>query len=145
MRAGTILVMRNRVVTAAETGRGKCAAGAEGEPMGACRAAPSGSQTPEAGTSEASAPEAGARASGHGASGVIAAVRARQPLSADGIWRVSLAGEPGGRLVRRKGEGSWQLLRVDDLTDAQLEAYESGMQQTPHPAAAVSNIARNAR
>jgi len=31
---------------------------------------------------------------------------------------------PFGRLVGRARDGAWQLLQLDDLTDAQLDAYE---------------------
>lgn len=59
----------------------------------------------------------------------------RQPLAADGIWRVTLAGESVGRLVRldeqeyTSGAAGWQLLQLDDVTDAQLEAYEEAMRE----------------
>lgn len=133
MRAATILVMSGRMVTAAEGGRGRHVAGARGEALSPSCAAPT-------------VPEPGSAASGHGVSGVIALLRSRQPLAAEGIWRVSLAGEPGGRLVRHRQGGGWQLLQVDDLTDAQLEAYESGMQNPPQPAEPFAPaVPRNAR
>ena len=76
-------------------------------------------------------PVPGDRAAGYGLQGRIEALRARQPLAQDGIWRVSLRGECGRRLVRRDGLGFWQLLQIDDLTDAQLEAYDQAMQHHP--------------
>jgi hypothetical protein len=78
-------------------------------------------------------PALGERAAGYGVSGRIAVVPDRQPLAADGIWRVTLAGESVGRLVRldeqdySSGVAGWQLLQLDDITDAQLEAYEAVM------------------
>ena len=82
----------------------------------------------------ATCPAAGDQAGGHGLAGRIVRLRDRQPLSADGVWRVSLEGEEGAaRLVRRSAEGNWQLLQIDDLTDAQLEAYEKAMQRHPAP------------
>lgn len=81
-------------------------------------------------------PDPGDRAVGHGVSGEIVAVPEQQPLAADGIWRVALAGEPFGRLVgrRRNGVGAWRLLQLDDLTDAQLDAYEAARLDPPRPA-----------
>ena len=76
-------------------------------------------------------PAPGAPARGYGLNGRVAALRARQPLARDGIWRVSLDGECAGRLVRWSEEGFWQLLQVDDLTDAQMEAYDTAMQCHP--------------
>lgn len=80
-------------------------------------------------------PAAGDAAAGHGVSGTIAAIPDKQPLVQDGIWRVTLRGETFGRLVRHKREGcggaAWQLLRIDDLTDAQLDAYDEAMLDTP--------------
>jgi hypothetical protein len=78
-------------------------------------------------------PALGEHTAGYGVSGRIAAVPDRQPLSEDGIWRVTLAGESVGRLVRRdeqdcgSGVTGWQLLQLDDITDAQLESYEAAM------------------
>jgi hypothetical protein len=69
-------------------------------------------------------PEPGERAKGLGMSGAVVAVPERQPLAADNVWRVTLAGEPFGRLVGRARDGAWQLLQLDDLTDAQLDAFE---------------------
>lgn len=78
-------------------------------------------------------PALGERAAGYGVSGRIAVVPDRQPLAADGIWRVTLAGEGVGCLVRldeqdySSGAAGWQLLQLDDITDAQLDAYEAVM------------------
>ncbi len=69
-------------------------------------------------------PEPGERAKGLGMSGAVVAVPDQQPLAADNVWRVTLAGEPFGRLVERARDGAWQLLQLDNLTDAQLDAYE---------------------
>jgi len=144
MRAGTttaILVMRNRVATVGDGSRRECDVGAQGQTLPPDRA-----PHPVSSVADLVAPHPGVIAGGHGVFGTIAAVRARQPLSDQGIWRVSLAGEPGGRLVRRRVEGNWQLLQVDDLTDAQLEAYESGMQHSSSSAEATPPAApRGAR
>ena len=79
-------------------------------------------------------PCSGDAARGDRMAGRIARLRDRQPLAADGIWRVSLEGEEfAGRLVRRAAEGNWKLLQIDDLTDAQLAAYEKAMQRNPSP------------
>jgi hypothetical protein len=72
-------------------------------------------------------PEPGERAIGHNVVGAVVAVPKQQPLSADNVWRVVLAGEPFGRLVGRGRGGAWQLLQLDDLTDAQLDAHEEAM------------------
>ncbi|HEX5325599.1 MAG TPA: hypothetical protein VFW75_02925 [Acetobacteraceae bacterium] len=72
------------------------------------------------------APKPGQPAAGHGVRGTILAVPAFQPLAADRIWRVVLAGEPFGRLVREAG-AVWHLLQVDELTDAQLDEYDATM------------------
>jgi hypothetical protein len=76
-------------------------------------------------------PAAGDAAAGHGVSGTIAVIPDEQPLAQDSIWRVVLRGETFGRLVRHKepghGGAAWQLLRIDDLTDAQLDAYDAAM------------------
>lgn len=76
-------------------------------------------------------PAIGDHATGHGVSGTIAAVPDHQPLAEDGIWRVALAGEGFGRLVRccrqGRGERAWQLLQIDDMSDEQLDAYEASM------------------
>ncbi len=80
-------------------------------------------------------PALGERAAGYGVSGRLAVVPDRQPLAADGIWRVTLVGESVGRLVRLdeqdygSGVAGWQLLQLDDITDAQMEAYEAAMLQ----------------
>ena len=68
-------------------------------------------------------PELGERAAGHGISGAVLAVSGWQPLATDNIWRITLAGEAFGRLVGRARDGAWQLLSLDELTDAQLDAY----------------------
>ncbi|WP_198379856.1 hypothetical protein [Roseomonas sp. KE2513] len=79
-------------------------------------------------------PGPGDPARGLGLKGKVGRLRDRQPLAAEGIWRVSLEGEDyAGRLVRRSAEGDWQLLQIDDLTDAQLEAYEKAMQRNTSP------------
>lgn len=72
-------------------------------------------------------PEPGERASGHGLSGAIVAVADLQPLAADNIWCIGLAGEPFGRLVGGARGGAWRLLQLDELTDSQCGAYEAGM------------------
>jgi hypothetical protein len=79
-------------------------------------------------------PEPGERAMGHGASGAVVAVPEQQPFAADNVWRVTLAGEPFGRLVERARDGAWQLLQLDDLTDAQLDAYEATVSDPPRRA-----------
>ena len=73
-------------------------------------------------------PDPGERAAGYGMAGTIVAVHRVQPLSSDHIWRVTLAGEAYGRLVRFDGHrssGWWLLLQVDDLTDSQLETLDA--------------------
>lgn len=70
------------------------------------------------------APKPGQPAAGHGVRGTIMAVPEFQPLAADRIWRVILAGERFGRLVREAG-AVWHLLQVDELTDAQLDDYDA--------------------
>ena len=79
-------------------------------------------------------PAVGDAAAGHGVSGTIAAIPDKQPLAQDDIWRVTLRGEAFGRLVRHGEPGcsgtAWQLLRIDDLTDAQLDAYDEAMPDT---------------
>jgi hypothetical protein len=78
-------------------------------------------------------PALGERAAGYGVSGRIAVLPNRQPLAVEGIWRVRLAGESVGRLVRldeqdySSGAAGWQLLQLDDTTAAQLRAYEAAM------------------
>lgn len=80
-------------------------------------------------------PAAGERAAGYGVSGRIAVVQAKQPLAADGIWRIVLAGQSVGCLVRRDeqddnaGQARWQLLQIDDMTEAQLDAFDAAMLQ----------------
>ena len=70
-------------------------------------------------------PDVGERATGYGVSGIVAAVPCQQPLAADSIWRVVLAEEAFGRLVGRRADGTWKLLSLNDLTDAQLNAFEA--------------------
>ena len=72
-------------------------------------------------------PEPGGLAVGHGVSGAVSVVPSPQPLAADGIWRVRLAGERFGRLVGRARNGAWRLLRLDELTDAQLDILEAAL------------------
>lgn len=75
-------------------------------------------------------PDPGERAVGYGLVGTIVAVHPVQPLARDRVWRVTLAGEPCGRLVRSEGRrraGWWSLLQVDDLTDAQLELLDAAL------------------
>jgi hypothetical protein len=78
-------------------------------------------------------PGLGERAAGYGMSGRIAALPERQPLALTGIWRVTLAGESVRRLVRQdeqdysSGEAGWQLLQLDDLTEQQIDLYETAM------------------
>ena len=76
-------------------------------------------------------PAIGDHAAGHGVSGTIAVIPDHQPLADDGIWRVTLAAELFGRLVRRgiqePDDRAWQLLQIDDLSDEQLDAYETSM------------------
>lgn len=79
-------------------------------------------------------PGVGEHASGHGVSGTIAAVPDVQPLAREGLWRVTLAGESFGRLIRFDGracDGGWRLLRMDEVTDEQLDRYEAAMSDTP--------------
>jgi hypothetical protein len=77
-------------------------------------------------------PSPGERASGHGLEGVVATVLACQPLAEDDVWRVTLAGEPFGRLVSPAPDGSWHLLQLEELTDAQLDVLEAAT-ATPTP------------
>ena len=78
-------------------------------------------------------PALGERGASYGVSGRIASVAETQPLAGDGVWRVTLAGESVGRLVRWDGQEcetaapGWRLLQIDDLTESQLEAYETAM------------------
>ncbi|MBV9749108.1 MAG: hypothetical protein JO157_09855 [Acetobacteraceae bacterium] len=63
-------------------------------------------------------------------SGMIAVVPDHQPLGEGGIWRVTLAGEGFGRLVRSYDERdrrTWLLLQIDELSDEQLDAYDASM------------------
>lgn len=70
-------------------------------------------------------PDPGERAVGYGVTGTVIAVADQQPLAADNVWRVTLAEEACGRLVGRGHGGAWRLLQLDDLTDAQLDAYDA--------------------
>ena len=79
-------------------------------------------------------PEPGERATGHGMSGAVVAVPEQQPLAADDIWRVVLAGELFGRLVRRAQDGAWQLLQLDELSNAQVDAFEVTVLDLPRQA-----------
>lgn len=75
-------------------------------------------------------PTVGDHAAGHGVSGIVAVVPDHQPLASGGIWRVTLAGEGFGRLVRfdeEHGGRAWQLLQIDELSDEQLDAYDASM------------------
>lgn len=86
-------------------------------------------------------PGIGEHAAGYGVSGTILAVPELQPLAQDGIWRITLAGESFGRLVRLADGGRgrmWQLLQLDDVTDEQFDAYDAAMRTAPEPAAAAS-------
>ncbi len=79
-------------------------------------------------------PGPGQQATGYGMTGVIATVPECQPLAQDGIWRVNLVGEVPGRLVRRakrRRDRAWQLLQIDDLNDAQFDAYEAAISSLP--------------
>lgn len=86
---------------------------------------------PSAGPAKSWRPEPGARAAGHGARGAVIAVADCQPLAADGIWRVTLAREPCGRLAGRGQNGPWRLLQLDDLTDEQLAVFEAAVARVP--------------
>ena len=86
-------------------------------------------------------PDPGERVAGHGVSGTIIGVPEPQPLGTAGIWRVSLAGEPFGRLVRRGRQdrlGVWQPLQLNDLTEVQLDAYEAAMLEQPRRAVLIT-------
>ncbi len=100
----------------------RCAPPKVGRPVGTDHAGRSG---------RALGPAIGDRATGYGARGTVIAVPDCQPLAADGIWRVTLAGEGFGRLVRRGGREhdgeAWQLLQLDDVSDEQLDTYEASM------------------
>jgi hypothetical protein len=80
---------------------------------------------------DARAPSPGERAVGHGVEGVIVAVAKFQPLAAGQVWRVTLAGEPVGRLVSPRPDGVWHLLQLDELTDAQLDVLEAATDTPP--------------
>lgn len=79
-------------------------------------------------------PEPGERAAGHGVSAAVVAVPEQQPLAADNVWRVVLAGEPFGRLVRPAQDGAWQLLQLDELSSAQVDAFEMNVLDLPRQA-----------
>jgi len=75
-------------------------------------------------------PVAGEQAAGHGVFRRIVAIPDVQPLASDDIWRVALEGEAVIRVVRlRSGMGGarWELLAMGDMTDEQLDAYESAI------------------
>ncbi len=75
-------------------------------------------------------PAVGDHAEGHGVGGMVAAVPDLQPLAHDGIWRVTLAGEGFGRLVRydeKREDRTLQLLQIDELSDEQLDTYDAFM------------------
>lgn len=78
-----------------------------------------------------SKPVVGDMAAGHGMSRRVAAVPSWQPLEQDAVWRVILHGERVVRVVAyatRQGlSWRWQLLRMDDMTDKQLDAYEAAL------------------
>lgn len=78
----------------------------------------------DAGLAEQRWPEPGARAVGQGIVGVIVAVPDMQPLAIDDIWRVTLQGELFGRLVGRRHDGPWRLLRADEMTDEQIDVLK---------------------
>jgi hypothetical protein len=78
------------------------------------------------------APLPGEHAGGHGVHGIVATVPPCQPLAADEIWRVTLVGEPYGRLLRASPDGDWHLLELGELTEAQLDALEAAA-GTPSP------------
>ena len=70
---------------------------------------------------------------GYGVSGTILGIPEQQPLANDEIWRVFLAGEARGRLVRmdrRRNGITWRLLQLHDVSDAQLEVYEAAMRKS---------------
>lgn len=69
-------------------------------------------------------PAAGSMASGHGVRGTVADVPRWQPLAGNYVWRVRLAGEALGRLIRRAEDDTWRLLQLQDLSDAQMDALE---------------------
>lgn len=80
-------------------------------------------------------PVIGDDAAGYGMRGKVAAVPVRQPLAHEGIWRVTLEGEAFGRIIRCPVHPEptlwWRLLRMDDMTDAQLDIYEAAMSEPP--------------
>ena len=82
-------------------------------------------------------PAVGDLAAGHGARGAVVAIPDNQPLAADDIWRVTLEGETVGRLVRLRPDAvcgaAWHLLQIDEMTDAQLDAFDAAMSQESDP------------
>jgi len=72
-------------------------------------------------------PRLGERSGGHSVIGTLAVIAEQQPLLAENVWRVVLAGEAVGRLVSRARDGALQLLQLTELTDAQLDIYEAAM------------------
>ncbi len=100
-------------------------------PAGADDGGRSGAPSDPASGASPLPPAVGDRATGHGVSGTVTVVPDRQPLAKDGIWRVILAGEGFGRLVRRRNAEragkAWQLLQLDDISDEQLDSYEASM------------------
>jgi len=76
-------------------------------------------------------PEPGERVSGHGLTGTVLVVADTQPLAADHIWRVGLAGEPFNRLVKRDRASCWHLLQLDELSEAQMERMELHPSEKP--------------
>ena len=77
------------------------------------------------------APSPGEWASGHGVDGVVADVHAVQPLAEAGVWRVTLAGEPFGRLVSPAPGGGWRLMNLDELSDTELDTLEAATAALP--------------
>ena len=78
-------------------------------------------------------PAIGDLAAGHGVRGAVVAIPDKQPLAADGIWRVTLEGESFGRLVRHRPDAvcgaAWHLLQLDEMTDAQLDVFDVAMSE----------------
>ena len=69
-------------------------------------------------------PSPGDLASGHGVVGKVAFVPDSQPLAQQHVWRVTLVGEAFGRLVSAAPNGTWFLLQLDDLSEAQQDALD---------------------
>jgi hypothetical protein len=76
-------------------------------------------------------PRSGTQATGYGVCGTIVSIATWQPLAGEGIWRVTLAHEPFGRLVGRGQGGTWRLLQLDDLADEQIAALEAVAMDLP--------------